>query len=1035
MLARTTLLICLANLTLFGQGQPSGVVRGTVTNPDGIAVPNASITIADSQGRTVAGVRSNAAGSWEANVPSGRYNAMVAATGFSSRQLADLDVPGEPVLLILIPQENAEIADGKERDGNINRPVVDVERTNPEDYITSRELLNLPINRRNYLDLAAYTPGVSLVNDYIGLTDLPSLQSPGSGLSFGGNNGRGNVFWLDGGENYINTGGVRPSISQEAVAEFHVDRSNYSAEFGGGIGGIVNIVSKSGSDDLHGNLFGFLRQRAIQARNYFDPEKTPFTRTQAGTTLGGAIRRNRTHFFAGFERLQRQESSFVAFGKDWPSFRRLKRTQDEIVDFLSRANTAQLRQLGQQTQSLLLTTNYPRTIDLFNSNRGVFPFSERNSVGSIRFDHRFSDNHNAFLRINTSAGSSRNSQIEGLNAFSRGVVSDFSDQTLLLNDVRIISSRLVSESRLSLNRTRFNAANVDRIGPSIEIDNYGLFGKHPDLPSDYGEWHGQLQQNFFFTPGRHSIRFGADVNPVRTASLPLVNSGGRFSFGENMTLGAFYNFITKDPSTERMLSTLLGGPRSRLGNNLDVTLTAIQAFNVGAPRAYIQGFGNPSWSGWFQRYNLFVNDVYRLHPRLTLNMGVRQEIEIAPDELGSDDRVNFAPRMGIAWAATKDRKTVVRAGYGLFYLRHQSQLAIATETQSGKNYNQIVVPLTGLPGSRNPLTGMRLTSADVYSTLFAQGVIGRRQIQASDLAQFGLRPGSDTPFQILFQRPVDFSHAFSQQSSFEIERAFGGTAISLAYNFTRAAHLPRLRDVNLLFDAPTPNGVPRYVNPLIAQSLRFESAANSFYHGTFVRASRRFSQSLTFNASYTFSKSIDEVTDLHFLPNDSRNARAERGLSTFDQRHRVVGGAAWVLPSLGKRPAFVRALLGGYLLAPIVNVSSGRPFNVVLGQDTNSKRPLFAGRNIGRGPAFSTIDARLSRVVPLGERLKLEFIAEGFNLLNHTNFRRLYNTVEDETAGELPRPLVGVRGDPTKPLGFVSAFDPRQLQLALKLRW
>jgi hypothetical protein len=1026
--------ICLAAL-LNGQQASPTVLSGRVLSSSGGPAEGATITARDLvTRRTVARVKAGTSGAWLLELPTGKFEIGLEAPGHEPRQ-----VPGEEAVAAA-----GVVLKASGSDEHLVRyqPVVDTERTHQADFVASRQLMNLPVNRRNYLDLAALTPGVSRVDDYVGISDAPLYQAPQSGLSFGGNNGRGNVFWLDGGENYINTGGVRPSISQEGVEEFQVWRSNYSAEFGGGIGGIVNIISRSGSNHVHGNLFGYLRHRSMEARNYFDPPKSAFTRTQSGATLGAPVRRDRTFAFLSFERLQSRESTFLPLGReDRGPFTRLRRSQDDIVAFLTGTGNPDLVRLGATTRQLLLTTNFPGTLALFRANRGVLPFGESMNQGSLRIDHRFSDNHNAFLRFNAANGGSQNSQLEGLTAFSRGVVSDFSDQTLMVNDTYVISARLVSESRLSFNRTRVNTRNRDTVGPSIDIHGYGLFGKDWTLPSDLGEWHGQFQQNFFFGTGRHSIRFGGDTNPVRAAVVIQSNFGGRFTFGEYLPLGAVFNELSGNPNTAATIAGLLA--QSGLGglvNNLQTPLTAIQAFNLGVPAVYIQGFGDPRWQGWFRRTNFFFNDVIRLGSRLTANAGVRYELETAPSGLGTDPN-NFAPRVGLAWDLGGKRKTVLRAGYGLFYLRHQNQISGATETQSGRVYNQVVIPLSGLPGSRNPVTGAPINSADIYRTLTAQGVIGQRAIAAGDLAQFGIVPGPNFPYQVLFSRPVNFVNAWAHQASLELERAVGATSILMGYNFNRAAHLPRLRDLNLKYGPVGQLGEPSLVplNPLVGQQLIYESAANSFYHALFVQASRRFASRFTMNAHYTFAKSIDESTDIQFLPHDSLNTRRDRGLSTFDQRHRFVASGVLRLPGSGAWSRGIRqALFGGFTLAPVVTAASGRPFNVVTGLDFNSRRPAGAGRNIGHGPNFFSADLRVSRQIGLSrndEALRLELIAEVFNLSNRVNFKRLNNTVGDVTINDLARPLVGVMGEVEDPLSFVSAFPARQVQIALKLWW
>lgn len=1032
----TTLCLAAALWSQPAAGTP-GQIKGRVLSSSGTPVEKVRVIARETAtGRVAAEALTGPGGEWSLDLPAvGSHEISFEASGYQSRRLPPADA-------IAAPGVTLQTAEAIEDNAVRYQPIVDAERTHQADFISTRQLTSLPVNRRNYLDLAALTPGVSRVDDYVGISDAPLQQAPQSGLSFGGNNGRGNVFWLDGGENYLNTGGVRPSISMEAVDEFQVWRSNYSAEFGGGLGGIVNIVSRAGTNQLHGNIFGYLRQRALQARSYFEPEATAFTRTQAGMTLGGPIRRNRTFAFAAFERLQSRESTFVAIGReDRGPFQRLRRSQEDIAAFLVATGNPDLIRLGQTSRFLLLTTNFPATLDLFRANRGIFPFGESLNQGSLRLDHRFSDNHNAFLRFNVATGDSQNSQLEGITAFSRGVVSNFSDQTLMLNNTYVLSARLVSESRLSINRSRINVRNRDTVGPSIDINGYGLFNKDWMLPTDFGEWHGQFQQNFFFAAGAHSLRFGADINPVRAAAIIQTNFGGRFTFGEYLPLGALYNELSGNPNMAATVAELLVlGGRRGLVNNLQTPLTAIQAFNIGAPAVYIQGFGDPRWQGWFYRNNFFLNDVIRVGPRLTLNAGLRYELESAPSGLGTDPN-NFAPRIGLAWDVFGSRKTVIRAGYGLFYLRHQNQIAAAIDTQSGQSYNQVVVPLSGLPGSRNPLTGAPVNSADIYRALSAQGIIGRRGIEASDLAPFGIVPGPNFPFRILFTRPVNFVNAWAHQASFEIEQAVGATSILAGYNFNRGAHLPRLRDLNLRYGVIGPLGEPQLVpvNPLIGQQLAYESEANSFYHALFVQGSRRFARRVTFNIHYTFAKSIDEATDIHFLPQDSVNTRRDRGLSTFDQRHRFVASGVLRLPGTGgwDRGA-LNAILGGFSVSPIITATSGRPFNVVTGLDFNSRRPAGAGRNIGKGPGYFSADLRVSREIALSrtrEALRLELIGEAFNLTNRVNFKRVNNTVGEGTVDDLPRPLVGRIGEVEDPLSFAAAFPARQVQVALKLRW
>jgi hypothetical protein len=327
----------------------------------------------------------------------------------------------------------------------------------------------------------------------------------------------------------------------------------------------------------------------------------------------------------------------------------------------------------------------------------------------------------------------------------------------------------------------------------------------------------------------------------------------------------------------------------------------------------------------------------------------------------------------------------------------------------------------------------------VYQTLLLQGVIGSRTITQADIAQFGLRPGPNAPGRVVFGITPDFVNPYSEQASFEIERAMGDFALSAGYVFNRGAHIPRNLDRNLYYAGRTANDQPifGFYNPAVLQYNVMESTANSVYHALTLQASKRFTHHTALNMHYTFSKAMDDTTDFNsdFEPHDQLNARAERALSSFDQRHRFV--ASGVLES-----PFTNRVLKDFIFSPIVTASSGRPFNLLTGYDNlndhhpTTHRPFNAGRNIGQGPGYFTVDARLSRRFPLGkESRNLEFTAEGFNLLNRTNFKNINNTVGNARLEDLPRPIAGVRGNPTAPLSFTSAYDPRQFQFGLKLNF
>lgn len=986
------------------------VCTGAAVSKDGRPIEGVRVALHGGQANILAAI-TDAKGEWRIDAAPGRYQLEFQAAGFETEQLG-INVPCQAIRQVLSPAETS-------RQTVVYRPVADPERTWQADFITGHQLMTLPVERRNYLTLALLTPGVVESGQSVNMfTNLHQAHSPQSDLSIGGNDGRGNIFWLDGGENFINTGGVRTSLSQEAVAEFQVSRNSYSAEFGGGIGGIVNIVSRSGSDRYHGDVYGFLQATPFQALNYFDRGRASSTRVQSGATLGGPLRFAKFNFFAAFERLDRNDSALVNIVTDPSRFGAMTASQQQLTRFLTSSGSPQLAGLGAQlTQAL---TIQPSTVRVFQQNSGTFPERERNTTASLRLDRTFSDNDQFFLRWNGTRYNSHNTNLQGLVGASSGENAALKDTTLLLNNNYVATPQLVSESRLLFNYFDTYNYSQDRIGPQLLVAGAAILGQDPFLPSRLREVHMQLQQNFFYTPGRHSLRFGVDINPVRSSSFDEFRRGGSFVFASAIPLAAL--FATTPGALDQLSAALVAAGQPGLLAALNAPMTAVQAFQLGLPVSFDQSFGNPAVALWSNRYSWFVNDVFRVNPRLTVSYGLRYELETNEGLLRTDP-ANFAPRVGLAWAATRDNKTVVRLGGGIFHMRNNVQIATAASLFEGGKLSLLSAPLTGIPGSVNPFGGGPVTSASIYQGLRQFGVIGNRPITRADLAQLGVAPNGN-PYPVLVNFDKNWVRPHADQASFEVERALGSTSLSVAYNFNRAYHLPRVRDLNKRYGTPLPDGQPTFIpiDPSVALHDEWEPRGNSWYHALMIQAVRRYSPRFTLDAHYVLSSSIDDATQIDELPNDSLNLRADRGYSAFHQRHRAVASAV-IQPGRG------------FLLAPVVEANSGKPFNIETGV-VQGARPFPLGRNVGRGPAFATFNMRVSRTFRFArEGPQLECILEGFNLLNHTNFLTLNNVVGNIPANALPRDLSGHRGDSVEPLAFTSAGLPRQLQFAIRLKW
>jgi hypothetical protein len=534
------------------------------------------------------------------------------------------------------------------------------------------------------------------------------------------------------------------------------------------------------------------------------------------------------------------------------------------------------------------------------------------------------------------------------------------------------------------------------------------------------------------------------VNPVRDTIVSDTFFGGTFNFGPGVTMANAINLISKSTSAATSLATTLtAAGQSGLAASLSDSISALQAFALGVPLSYQQGFGNPNWIGTTGRYNMFLQDAWKVASNFNINIGLRYEIETDPSPVPAQLH-DAGPRFGFAYTPFSDGKTVIRGGYGLFFSRIDAQEANLPATLNGTQIAQVFVTAQGQPSIINPLTGKAVTAVNVWDTLLAQGVIGNGPITLSDIAQFGLVPGPNFPDRVLFGMDRNFRAPYAHQASFEIQHAFGDLAVSASYQFNRGVHEPRTLDENLYYTGRLADGQPTYgfYNPDILQDNVLQSTANSWYNALIVQASRRYSKHFMLNAHYAFSKAEDEATDYNpsYEPNDQLNADAEKALSSFDQRHRFVASAIFDSAQWGGSAGWMQKLFADWTIAPIFEAHSGQPFNVLTGYDDvgdnhdDTHRPLGFGRNVGQGPDYYSADMRLSRrfVLRPERATSLEFIAEGFNLANRTNFLTLNNVVGTADPADVPRPLTGHTGDPLDPFSFTSAYNPRQFQFALK---
>jgi hypothetical protein len=533
---------------------------------------------------------------------------------------------------------------------------------------------------------------------------------------------------------------------------------------------------------------------------------------------------------------------------------------------------------------------------------------------------------------------------------------------------------------------------------------------------------------------------GVVLNPIHDEGEVDTFFGGRFVFGEFIPLSFLVGALAGDFTFPARLRSQIGASSPDVAAVLDQPLTSLQSFSLGLPVAYVQAFGNSASESSRQQHSAFLEYTYRPASAFSLVGGVRP-VYNSNTNLRSVFYID--PRAGFAW--TPNASTVVRGGYGVYHSWVDLHIAYSAIQLKRPDVANVFIPLSGVPNVLNPFTGAPVTSADVYQYLRANGILGTRRVTLADLAPLGV--DSRIPFPVTGGVQEDYTAPSTQQASVEVEHALRGFTLSAAYNYSRAAHLWRTRDHNLQQVGTRPDGYPIFgpVDPTIANNFVIESSGRGSYHALVLQLNRRLSRRWSLNAHYTFSRAMDDVTDFNidYAPHNQLDPGAEWAPSPFNASHRLVASALVESPDASPQSSWLAKTAANWTMATLVSVTSGRPFNVLTGYDNlgdgqvNTHRPLGATRDLGHGPAFFGIDVRVTKAFRFSSRVpeRLELTIEAFNVLNHTNFQSVNNVVGSLTLDQLPDPVVGHRGNPVVPLAFTSAFDPRQLQFGVRMRF
>ena len=1148
-LASLLLATCIAHAQGVGT---SGEIAGTVTDANGSVVVNATVTVVATQTGLTRTVMTNATGQFRvAGLSPATYDVSAKMSGFATQirkgvvvtvgqtVISDFKLSPSTVAIVVVVTDLP--------------PVVESERGSQADTITQTYITDLPIDRRDYLTFTLLVPGVSDATRLAGDQDFRVKQTPQSGLSFYGSNGRGNSITVDGGETSGDSGGVRLTVSQDAVREFQINRSNYAPELGTATGASINIVTKSGTNHAHGTLYGFFRNDAMDATSpfsfsqaltpgqTFDPAspdslgssvKDTLSRQQFGGTLGFPLRKDKTFLFASFEGLRQNAQNAVPLLTNTDVFRPTG-AQDAIIAGLAAQGASPVTCFTGVTlpastcafalQSILTVNPNPGSnpfvtpgqaalnaflVNQFETQGGLFPYNSREYLGSGRLDHWLNSNNEISVAYRYGHDLEESPDLQSLTAFSAGSSIHTYDHNLQVAWYHQMSASTENEARVQWDYDSFNVIPnepgqvgiqipgfINNLGTSIFLPNITILRRY------------EFADNFSITRGHHTMKFGAYELLRGNHTESHTFFPGRFVFGS--------------------LPGFLVSPQLAT-----TTINPLQSVSFGLPQVYQQGFGNPTYPYYSRPLTAFYGqDSWHLAPNFTLDFGLRYELDTQFAPLTTYKK-DFAPRASFAWDPFNDHRTVIRGGYGIFYgpvdvqipdvdlslgavnrdksavenVSGTGQVANLLSTCGVSQFGVAIIPGTGSsPCNReisiyvDPIAGipaLGLAGAPaVFQTLFGKGLIqcttpgpgNAACITPAAVAPFGINvtnSGPIGPLQVVFVNQPGYRPPIAQQASFGIEREIGrGLSISLSGIYSHTQRLPVAIDTNLLpapmttlplangqiisyrnwnttaggadpLGGTEPGGLPCdnpsatcFVSPLVVQNNQYSSEAYSVYEGGIVEVKERFNEHFSVFGNYTFSKGYDTSTDYNsdYGPQDPTNLALDRGLSEFDQRHKVVIAGVFGSP-------WKRGVLSGFELAPIFTAHSGHPFNLLAGGEVNgnnhttNERPIGAPRDTGLGPGYIDFDMRLSWEHKLGERANVRFTAEGFNIANRTNFASVNNEV-GPLFGLTPgfttfnvhglRPGTALPGGGTvtssTPLAFTSAFPKRQVQLGVRI--
>jgi outer membrane receptor protein involved in Fe transport len=916
----------------------TGSIEGAIVDDTGAVMPGVTVTVVQPTTGVSRTTTSDDNGLFRLPLlPVGVYDLTADLSGFTSRKLPEIAVTVGLTVTLRIQMAVSGVVETVNVAGGT--PIIETSRTQVSSTITEAAVQNLPVNGRNFIDFALLTPGVT--------RDVRTGD-----ISFAGQRGTLNSLVVDGADNNntffgqtigrTGSGRAPYQFSQDAVKEFQVNSNSFSAEYGRAGGAVINVVTKSGTNNLHGSIFEFYRDQALNANNAINElnnrPKSPYSYHQFGGTLGGPIRPNRDFFFFNYDG-QRNTQPNVVF---------LNLPSNTPTDAATQAGIAALQPLAE---------SWERRLD--------------QDVFLIKTDHEVNDTNRLSLRYNQQNFTGEGFENGGAqNSIEHTGASLVKTNTFNASWTTIVGTTLFNELKFQLARDKqpglANSANpegvVQQSGTTVLT-----IGRNNFSPRETTIERWQLANTTTWIRGQHKFKGGFD-----------------FQFDD--ILNNFPGFFSGS-YTFRTLASFSGGRPS------------------GANEFYQQNFQGPGTTGPethpnLEEYSFFVQDEWRPRSDLTLNLGLRYDLmktaappvrnpdaQLAAADIDTSrldaDTNNWGPRLGVAWSPA-DGRVAVRGGWGLYYGRTPSIMLGTAHSNNGINIVSLTFTGDAVPTYPGSFSQIPSLGAAARPSIFYidRDFANSRLMQANTAVEWQFQRDTSLTVTYLFVDGADLPRSIDRNLGTASTRTFtlAGSGATFPYHFYGA-------------DRPFAN---------FTRVIGFEANAESRYHGLTLELNKRLANHLQYRAAYTLGKVEDTVPDatavvpgnagddIKYASNPT-NFDADRTAGNNDQRHRLVVSGIYDTNGFDELQGFVGAFVRNWSFSAILTAQSGQPFTARVGAvdlngDGNTRNDIAPGtvRNQFRLSSIVTFDPRIAREIPMG-RARLHLIWEAFNLFNRDN--------------------------------------------------